>query len=168
VSRTINKRVFGCLIGAGVLALILLTPPAYMIFSAFTDMRRIGKIEKELQKSAVYEPVGETLALCCQSDDNKNEIDNWVPIELKEFAMGPGWTSIDPDAALVELGGGFHHFGYRLELDKRASSLETNVWLLYFESEDRPDSLLETFSLPTSTKMAADELRKRLSKKTPL
>jgi hypothetical protein len=158
-----SKLPVGCLIAAGVLALVLLTPPAYIIFSMLPETRRIRRIEAELHKPSVYEPVGKTLALCCQSDYQESEFK--VPGELKTFALGPGFTMIDAHQALVELGGGFYHFGYLLQRDEHASSQETNVWLLYFASEDHPDKLLETFSLPTSARMATDELRKRFSQK---
>jgi hypothetical protein len=129
--------VIACSITAGVIALPVIFIVATVLVPMSGALRRTQRAEAELQKPALYEPVGRTLALCCQSDIPQGALPvHWLPKGLKELAVGPGYTFIDPGEADVELGGGFHHYGYNLKRDERTSSPGTTVWQLYFESED--------------------------------
>jgi len=124
----------------------------------------------------VYTPVGETLALYCQSypllqslhkqdDSSYIWLDGaWIPDVLNTVPrLGRGYgyiTLFGEDGLDVELGGGFYHYGYLLERDTQASTALTNVWQLYFKSEGtRQDRHLMTFQTDATRQLTADEAR---------
>ena len=101
-----------------------------------------------MKQPKIYEPVGRTLALYCQSDlsllpDYLNN--SWFPNELNK--LGDGRGGVGRDYAYIEMGGGFHHYGYKLKLDGVASSQSTNVWKLNLYDENSPDIYLNDIVL---------------------
>ena len=164
----------GCLIAAGVLAILILNPIGCSILGVFMGMGHIRKMESAMASPRVYEPVGQRLALYCQSDQSLFPGYMgyaWLPRELN--ALGDGWTSVNADSAHVEMGGGFHHFGYNLVLHPETSTTGTNVWELYLYSEGSRDRHLQTIPVPVSERLTPDALvqkvvegfEERLSKK---
>ncbi len=76
--------------------------------------------EAQLKQPKVYEPVAQTLALYCQSDQNfipEYLSYAWLPEELN--AIGHGNGRVQPKNAFIEMGGGFHHFGYSLKRNEQ-------------------------------------------------
>jgi len=73
-----------------------------------------------------------------------------------------GWGSVADEGAFIEFGGGFYHFGYHLERDSKESTAQTNVWRLYFRSEDTEGTLLCAKSVPKTRRLSAAELLKRV------
>lgn len=127
----------------------------------FLGLAQISWMESALQRPSVYEPVANRLALYCQSDRSAFPhylTSAWFPKELRDLGYGMG--TVDDTSARVELGGGFHHFGYNLALDASSSSNTTNVWQLWFYSESGGNKLLTTVSLPTSKQLAPEETMK--------
>jgi len=159
---------------AGILALLLLNPFTLGLIYARSH---IHKMEAQVQNPDVYLSVGEVLAMYCQSYpllhkwfDRGEEgygVFLWqtgLPTEAYSKAVVPSWIIINQDGANVEFGAGFHHFGYELELDWLASTAFTNVWKLYWYSEDRYEKrmsnrpLLATFTLDKERHYTPEEV----------
>jgi hypothetical protein len=130
-----------------------------MFFWASEGENQIRASEALLQKPEMYEPVGKTLALLCQSDQ-KYMPDiltyPWLPVELS--AIGKGHGDVSTNHASVEMGGGFHHFGYQLDRDQRASGAESNIWDLLFYTEYGHKTHLKRFALSVTNRLNSDEL----------
>lgn len=146
-----------------IVALVLLAPIGWPFLWVFGSLMFIKVDEAYLKRPSVYEPVGETLALYCQSDSNlvPERINYaWFPHPLRKKRRGCGYIS--EKAAGVEMGGGFYHYGYRVVLDESASDATTNVWSLYFHSEGARDKQLLTLKLPSSRRLSSDELLEKV------
>lgn len=124
---------------------------------------------REMHKPEIYKPVSERLALYCQSDPNQfpERMDfAWLPAELNEIEREDRMQSINdlaPDYAHVRMSGGFHHFGYILDLDTGKSTTTTNAWILslYNGSDSWSDSdkvTLYEFEMPKDRSITAEEL----------
>lgn len=149
--------VFGTvfLLAAAIATIVLLSPVGHVILGVGQIMR----MEWAMRQPNVYGPVAKRLALYCQSDLQPfpdQLTDAWFPSELR--ALGHGWGSIDSTSAHIEMGGGFHHFGYSLSLDPAASNATTNVWNLQMYSESSGRSNLTTVSLPKDKRLTPDEI----------
>lgn len=144
----------GCWILLG-FGLVLITP-------VFLFWYPVLRAEWKMRRPAVYKPVAETLARYCQSDPAlfPSTLDEpWLP---KEAALvNSGWGGVSPDRAGIQFGGGFYHFGYKLERDPAASKPGANAWNMYAQGEGKPDMLLYSFTLAPSEKVNADELLAR-------
>lgn len=139
-------------VGIGV---VLLSPIGY-ILSAIIQVKGM---ELALRQPGVYQPVATRLALYCQSDQDlfpKHLTSAWLPDELN--AIRHGRATIEATSAHIEMGGGFHHFGYHLFLDPSASDETTHVWNLNFYSEGAGEKRLTTVSLPKTQRLAPDEI----------
>lgn len=124
-------------------------------------MLHIRGLESKMKTPEVYQPVGERLALFCQSDQKlfpEMLSYNWFPDVLNE--LGHGWGNVSTNYASIEMGGGFHHFGYRLELDSATTTPLTNRWRLFMCSEGSDDKLLTTIALSSSQHLTANEIQK--------
>jgi hypothetical protein len=131
----------------------------------FLGMRRVRKIEAAMQDTKIYEPVGRKLALYCQSDPSlfpRGADESWLPSELQDIGLGVGWMIVEPKHAQVEMGGGFHHFGYMLEFDAAKSTPETHVWQLMMSIENQQDRHLCSVALPANAQVTREELRQQL------
>lgn len=107
------------------------------------------KVENALGEPRIYGPVAMTFALYCQSDPDlfpQYLGDQWLPEELDR--LGGGWASVSTNGAHIEMGGGFHHFGYYLQRDSATSGNGTNLWRLSMYSEGSVGRDLTTVSLP--------------------
>jgi len=82
----------------------------------------------------------------------------WMPPELNK--IGHGWASVGTSEAQIEMGGGFHHFGYRLV--HQGSISGTNVWQLFMYDEGADDRPLQTISLPIQDKLSSEALLHRV------
>jgi len=155
----------GCLIAAlisaGALVVLLLVPIGYTIVQVNRSERLIRKVQGSMCDPKVYEPVGRRLVLYCQSDQSLFPRDMnyaWLPQELNQVdQIGHGWVSVGANEAQIEMGGGFHHFGYRL-VNVGRSTLGTNVWQLYMCDEGAKDRLLQTIALPSQDKLSSEAL----------
>lgn len=148
----------------GLVALIAVAPFVVIFVNVFLGMRQVHRIEAKLQEPSVFQPVARTLAVYCQSDFSyADHADiSWLAKELGAMAESTMYLRIEPDAGWVGMGGGFHHYGYRLNRDLAASKGEVNTWVMSFESEDSPDKVLETFTLPKSQKLTTEEFVQRI------
>lgn len=153
------KKVVAVIVVVLVLAvlasLLLLSPIGHVIL----DIAQVKRTESAMQQPSVYKPVARRLALYCQSDQKPFPdylTYAWFPAELRELGQGSG--TIDSTSARIEMGGGFHHFGYFLSLDEARSNETTNVWNLRMYSEDSGGRHLTTVSLPKSKRLTPDEI----------
>lgn len=120
---------------------------------------QIHRMESAMRQPGVYEPVAQRLALYCQSDQKPfphHLTSAWFPAELRE--VGQGWGTVDSNSAHIEMGGGFHHFGYTLYFDESESTEATNVWRLQFYSEDSDTENLTTVSLKKNQRLTPIEI----------
>jgi hypothetical protein len=156
-----KRTAIGCVVLTGFLAVLVLNPVSCALVGMFMGMGHILKSESALRKPRVYEPVGRTLALYCQSDPSlfpQYMGYAWLPEALN--AVGHGRLSVREDRAHVEMGGGFHHFGYRLVQDPGTTSPATNAWHLYMYSEGSKDRHLKTFYLDAEHRLSPEDLLK--------
>lgn len=145
--------------GLIILALLILNPFTLMIVGIEGSIHQTKIIEAKLQKPEYYEPTARLLALYCQSDRTNLPgmlSSSWLPRNIAK--LGDPWCEVGSDAAHVEFGGGFYHFGYSLDLDKGASTPSTNVWSFYLVREQSPDKFLMTLSLASTNQMSADKM----------
>ena len=117
------------------------------------DIRRIRLQEAAMQTPEVYKPIAEDLALYCQSTDQefRSWDPDWLPQSIRRQTPRAG--ELRPDGAHVEMGGGFHHYGYDLVRDDAASSEEEMKWDLHFYSESGIERLLHSVRLPRDQKL---------------
>ena len=145
-----------------VLAVILFfTPYGRIILTVFVGRRHIKRMETALREPNIYQPVAQRLASYCQSDQRlfpEYLSYAWLPTELAQ--IGHGRCTIATNYARVEMGGGFHHFGYRLDIDPTASTSATNIWQLFLYREGSRDDHLMTLALSKGARIEADELAK--------
>lgn len=160
-----RRTILWILLGVVLLAVLVLNPIGCAILSVFVGMGQIKATEAKLQKRDVYEPVARRLALYCQSDQSlfpKILSYAWLPDELAK--VSEGHCSIDADHASVEMGGGFYHFGYRLDLDRASSTPGTNVWQLYLYREgSKADQHLMTLDLVSTQQVSAAEVERMVA-----
>jgi hypothetical protein len=147
------------------IVVVVCVGPFIAIFvSVARSVKEVKKVEAQLQTPEVYEPVAERLAVYCQSDQNlfpKSISGAWFPSELQK--LGSGWGEIGNKSAGIEMGGGFHHFGYRLELAETTSSegsQATNIWKLLMYSEGSEDKILTNYAVSASEHLNKEELKK--------
>jgi len=158
---SVASRVFSGLLGCLALSLVFVLV-VWVGCPVFVGVAHVKWVEWKMRRPHVYEPVGRTLALYCQSDLNllpKHLDYAWFPAELTELGYGRG--SVDANRAHVEMGGGFYHFGYDLELNEAASDADTNVWELSTYSEGSTGRHLMTVRLPATEELSAEELLAR-------
>lgn len=155
-----KKRIaIRCAIALGVLAALALNPIGCFFIGVVLSVGQIRKAESAMRDPKVFEQVAERLALYCQSDQSLfPQYLNyaWLPEDLN--AVRHGWASVSTNYAHVEMGGGFHHFGYRLKLDIDASSPKTNVWQLHMYSEGSSDRHLKTLHVGAERHFLPDEM----------
>jgi tetratricopeptide (TPR) repeat protein len=112
-----------------------------------------------LKQPSVYEPVARILPLYCQSDPNliPTHLDTaWFPAPLRD--QDRGWGNVTSENALIEMGGGFCHFGYTLKLDKDDSSGGQRVWRLFLHDERSGETLLSTARVNKEAKLSENEI----------
>jgi tetratricopeptide (TPR) repeat protein len=133
-------------------------------------VEEIDAAEREMQQPAFYQPVVRDLALFCQTygsafqDAKITEVEKaWLPDSAQKLSCW--YCAIGSDYLSLEFGGGFHHFGYNIILDKRASNPTERIWRLSFYSEDKNNDEpieLTTIGLSSSA-MCSDFLRTALA-----
>ncbi|MBP7276007.1 MAG: hypothetical protein KBA51_07375 [Kiritimatiellae bacterium] len=145
------------------MAILVLNPIGCAILSVVVSASHIAHVETQLRSPAVYRPVAEAVAVYCQSDQAllpKYLNYAWLPAEIQ--GLGNPRANIMANGASVELGGGFHHFGYRLFLDDSSGSDHTNVWILSQYSQDSNDRRLTVIALPKSRRFTEQEIVSRV------
>jgi tetratricopeptide (TPR) repeat protein len=148
-------------LGLAFLAVLIFNPFSQILISVLVGSHQIKITEGKLQKPEIYQPVAQRLATYCQSDQNlfpKILSHAWLPGEIS--SLGEPWCEVATNYASVEFGGGFYHFGYRLELNKAASDPATNAWNLFLAREEQPDVLLMTMRLTSTQQVTAGDLAK--------
>lgn len=137
-----------------VLAVLVFLTPLWMFVSIPISVHQIHKLEDRMQQPEICQTVATNLALYCQSLELlqiTNEIGaSRLPPPIPQ--LGSPWAEFTSNNALVEFGGGFYHYGYRLELDAAKSGGGNNVWQLFLCREESPDALLYTCSLPETAR----------------
>ena len=149
----------GCLWSAGLIITLAIGFAAWLLGPMLLAMNRTHRLEKRMATAAVYEPVARTLALYAQSDPSlipECMGPAWLPEPLT--VLGSGRANVSSNAAQVEMGGGFYHFGYRLELDHRRSDPSTIYWTLHQYAEGRAAHRLCELGLPTTARLDRAEL----------
>ena len=129
-----------------------------------SSQRNISRKEGMLQKPSVFEPTAEALALYCQSSPEFFPDDlsyAWMPPEMADVGGYP-WVTVSTNGASVEMGGGFYHFGYELNMDTERSNGQTNVWVLCFYSEGSGQKRLTEVALPKTRQLTQQELITRV------
>ncbi len=172
-----TKRILWIFGGMVVLAVLLFNPFSLIFLNVVLSLWQIRGIEAQLQKPRVYEPVARALAIYCQSDQTlfpRILGPSWLPKEVSD--LGHPYCRVGSDRAMVQLGGGFYHFGYELKLEERpaapappldlmgrtGASPATNVWKLYLAREGSADKLLMTLSLAATQRLEAAEVEARV------
>lgn len=151
----------GVIVAVTVVAGVLLLTPIGRVFISVVLFRwQVQNLEAAVTAPGGYEPAAVALAKLCQSDpslfsDHDVFRPAWSPPELT--ALKPSSVDVDPDGARVEFGGGFHHFGYILSLDKESSTDAANMWVLSFYSEGAKGRMLQRFSLDKSERLSPTE-----------
>jgi hypothetical protein len=115
--------------------------------------------ERPLKVPSLYEPVGEELAILCQSDPSALGVDpdiTMLPAGLTE--VGYPEVSVSPDRGFVHCGGGFHHYGYKLIRESTDTTRHQNLWRLYLYSEGVGDTLLHEFRTDATRTLPREEL----------
>ncbi|MBE9039693.1 hypothetical protein IQ235_02645 [Oscillatoriales cyanobacterium LEGE 11467] len=145
-----------------ILLLTLMIPVYYVGLSIFLMFRMAREIECEQEyilRPEVYQPVARTLARYSQSDPKlfPNSLSNkWLPEELHR--MSARISEFNSSGSYIAIGGGFHHYGFDLELEAKSSNPATNIWNFSFYDEFDGTRLLETFSLPANETISEAEL----------
>ena len=148
-------------LGLALLALLIFNPFSMIFIGVLIGSHQIKITEGKLQKPEVYQPVALRLATYCQSDQSlfpKILSYAWLPSEAS--SLGEPWCEVTTNYASVEFGGGFYHFGYRLELNQKASDPATNAWDLVLAREERPDKFLTSLRLATTQCFTSGDLAK--------
>lgn len=138
---------------------LLLFPGAGLVGSVLFAMGRVRMSEAKLQDPDVYRPVAVALATYCQSDTEifSHQLRGpMVPPEAR--AVGRAWGTAGTNGASLIFGGGFYHFGYRLEPDPARSRPGANAWRLSLAREGSDDKPLWRFELPATNAYPADDL----------
>jgi len=174
-----KKKIIIRLIVVGVLTAIFLNPISLMVYDGlygnYVKMRA-------LRDPNVYVPVGDMLALYCQSYPLLKSLFKpehewivimettdfaWIPKEMRDLGLGSyGESHFYPDYSSVKIGDGYTYNGYTLSLDAKASTSTTNVWQLslrrqgFFNTRHRH---LATFPMDVTRQLAPDKLLARLA-----
>jgi hypothetical protein len=142
-----------------VFAGLFLNPVGCAFVGAFIGMGQIRLTEAKLRKPQLYQPVARILAIYCQSDQTlfpRYLSYAWLPAGLGR--LGHPYCSLATNYAHVEMGGGFYHYGYRLQLDEAASTAAANVWKLSLYREGSKTTLLTTLVVAPTQRLEAAEL----------
>lgn len=168
-----NKKVQGCLIAFLCFMLIALSLPSYFLYKLYKTGREsrqtIAANMQSLQSPDTFPTVGLVLAMACQSKPDGIDIsfahknaphvlhDLMMPL-MKDFKASYSYITIDPDLAIVEMYGGFYHYGYRMELNTKDSTDTLNRWELWVWHDEWPYCQLQVFDLPTDQCFTQEQL----------
>lgn len=145
-----------------ILFFTLMIPVYYVGSYIFLLLRMARQIECEQEyilRPEVYQSVARTLARYSQSDPKlfPNSLSNkWLPEEL--HGTGAIIYEFNSSGSSIGIGGGFHYYGFDLELDTETSNSVTNIWNFSFSDEFDGTRLLETFSLPADETISEAKL----------
>jgi hypothetical protein len=154
-----------CMLGLVIVGLVWALVRFGPFFLAMREgSKQIYAAQERLQKPEMAKSVALKMARFCQSLDQNKDLDaaevSLIVSELSgtnEISYGSASTNF----ASLEMGGGFVHFGYTLSLDNDASNQATNIWILTFYSEGKPNR--ELLRLP----ILATEVSTGISTKLP-
>lgn len=149
--------------GLGIVGVLLLTGLCLVlgvvaIPFAWVAMMKASIEEQEaaLRSPAVAVPVARALALYAQSDPSLFPARlgrGWLPAELAAVAPHAHGT-----VRHLEVGGGFHHFGYRLGADPTPAPAGERGWRLYLYRDGAPDALVASVRLAANARLSKGEL----------
>lgn len=150
------KKLLAIVAGGLIVAILLLTPLGQFVVAVVRIPFDISSSERRVTSKAAYGPAAKALAILCQSDpaffrDEPPFAPAWTPPEVLQ--LRPTLVEISPRKARVEFGGGFHHFGYNLELDPSGGDDTHNRWVLSFYSEDSATKTLTSVTLDKSEQL---------------
>lgn len=139
-----------------ILAALWFFTPLPMFVGISVSMNKIRGVESRMQRPEIFLTVATNLALYCQSREDlrlTNIVgDSRLPPPLP--SLGSAWAKFESDLADVEFGGGFYHYGYRVQLDKGQSTGTTNFWELHLCREGQPEKFLHRFALGSEARMS--------------
>jgi hypothetical protein len=126
-----------------------------MVVGVWGQMRQVRRLEARMQQAELYLPIATNLALYCQSSESLQLEGTIGAARLPQPlpALGASWASFFTNYAHVEFGGGFYHYGYRVQREE-ASDPETNLWRLYLFREGTDQKLLHRFALAAATRLS--------------
>jgi tetratricopeptide (TPR) repeat protein len=120
----------------------------------FLSVWQIKKQEARMQAPKNFSKVGYSLAVYCQTGPTifpTSYVGNvWLPKPVRD--LHPSRALITESNAHIELGGGFHHYGYFLERQLPPSQ-SSNQWALMFYSEGADPKVVSTFCTHVSEKI---------------
>lgn len=147
-----RRPLFALLAAAAVIAFLIFGGLRWVLWH--TLFAPVARQEAALKSPAMAKASGRELARLCQTckahpdwfADEPPLAPAWTPSVI--LAKDPRWVSIEPEAARVEFGGGFHHFGYQLATGPNTASAGGQAaWVLSFYSEDAAEVVLDRFTL---------------------
>src|SRR5258708_2444763 len=132
-SRSGSSRYLWLIGAALLLAAAWFFTPLPMYVGISLSMSKIRSVEARMQRAEIYLTVATNLALYCQSSEDLHLTNivgaSRLPQPLP--SLGSPWAKFETNFAHVEYGGGFYHYGYRIQLDETQSSSQTNTWELF-------------------------------------
>lgn len=136
----------------GLLIVAFFTFPILGIFPGiFLSVQQIKRHEAKMQNPNIYDQVGHSLAVYCQTGPAIFPTGfvghAWLPKVVRD--LNPSESLITETNAHIMMGGGFHHYGYSLQRQP-SSSVTSNVWALTFYSEGADPKVISTFSTACS------------------
>lgn len=147
-----------------ILMVIFCNPVSLFFIGTGYQYLQIARVEREMRKPAMYQPVSKALALYCQSDLTRfpPHMDQaWFPEAMSE--MKTGYLSLHAQGAALLMGGGFYHYRYILELDQRSSTPDRNVWDLYQGNDSTEEPLhLHRFETDPSETIPIEPILQRV------
>jgi hypothetical protein len=122
-----------------------------------------------LEDPKVAEAVAQKLARFCQSLDTGKDIEASELSRIVPELSGTNEISygmVTTNSAYLEMGGGFWHFGYKLDLDVQNSTSATNIWVLTLYSERSSDKKLVRVPLSAGQRLDTNEVNMQQSRTT--
>lgn len=137
---------------------------ATSVLPQFLASRTLPPVAVRLRSPEIARAAALTLARYAQSDPVlfPPSLDYaWLPDALN--VLRHGTAEFTPEGGRIEFGGGFHHFGYELTRDPKASTSDTNTWHLSLYHENDPPEPLLTLHLARSEHVSSTELLAQLT-----
>lgn len=133
------------------------------VLSIRKSVSDLQKTEKMMRSPEYFQEAAKQLALYCQSISFKisDQDTGYIlyPKIIHELNPARVGGHISPQDAWFTIGGGFYHLSYSLELNKKESDEEYNVWDLYIYT-DYEDEKLYTVKLNKREKIPVEDIIK--------
>lgn len=157
-----KRRIPIWLIGVAALGLLLFAYPMGMLVFGII---RMYIEDASIKRPKVYEPVLETMAKYYQSDPELipgSMNHGWFPEPLRSKERGVGMVLPQRGQVRIELGAGFHHYGYELRLNESRSDETTNYWEIYYASEGHRE-YLDASRIPKSAHFTEEQIADQIT-----